>query len=196
MKKSMSGSLLTPETYEMAIETVFTGLPNSIRYGLGIMESRYLGYKAYGHGGDISYSTQALYFPELDMSIVVTGNDARVISWSLIPTVRRLLQVYLDYESEVTNVESLSKRAISSTIFPNPFDKELHLTIHSPISVEDVVIQLYSMDGKLVWSKKNALSIGQNDLNFAMSEALSSGIYALQIVANHVVLGQQIVFKK
>ncbi|MEL6944014.1 MAG: T9SS type A sorting domain-containing protein, partial [Bacteroidota bacterium] len=178
------------------IETVFTGLPNGIRYGLGIMESRYLGYKAYGHGGDISYSTQALYFPDLDISIVVSDNDARIISWDLIPTVRKLLEIYLDYQSGLTNVESLSKTAIKTIVFPNPFEKELNLSIHSGTSLKDVELHLYSMDGKLIWKNRNDLFIGQNDLNFTMSEILPSGSYALHIVMNDVILDQQLVLKK
>ncbi|MEM8523480.1 MAG: serine hydrolase [Bacteroidota bacterium] len=196
MKKSMSGSLLTPETFAMATETVFTGLPNSIRYGLGIMESKYLGYKAYGHGGDISYSTQALYFPELDISIVVATNDARVLSWNLISTVIAILQTYLDYESTVTNVASLLQTSVKVTIFPNPFEEELNLGIQTPTSMKAVTIQLYHMDGKMIWSNSRDLSAGQNDFSFNMPEELSSGLYTLKIKSNNSILNQQSILKQ
>ncbi|MEM6700093.1 MAG: T9SS type A sorting domain-containing protein, partial [Bacteroidota bacterium] len=157
---------------------------------------KYFGYTAYGHGGDISYSTQALYFPELDISIVVATNDARVLSWNLIPTVRALLRVYLDYESAVTSVKPLSSRPIDVTVFPNPLAGDLGLRIHAPIAMQEVSIALYSMDGKQVWSSTNDLSAGQNELTFPIAETLPSGVYVLQIQAADVVLAQQSVFKQ
>ena len=78
------------------------------KYGLGLMRNTFQGLVAYGHGGDLSYSANSWYLPDLDLSITVLNNDAEVISWDLEPVTIALLQTYEDWKLtlEVENIEN------------------------------------------------------------------------------------------
>lgn len=196
IKNSMSGSLVDADTWQMATQTVSTNLPNSIRYGLGIMESRYLGLTALGHGGDLSYSTQAQYFPEKDISIVVTSNDASITSWNLISTVRALLQVYIDCEDMLSDVDNKFHSNLSVTTFPNPFINEINIAIESSLSIEDVAITIFNTNGKPVWYETRNVHIGRNDVSISFPKNLPSSAYWLQIKRGEILLEHQLIIKR
>ena len=67
------------------------------QYGLGIIERNFGGSPAFGHGGDINYSTAAYYFPEEAISIVVQSNDGTLVSWDLDAALHSLLRAYQHY---------------------------------------------------------------------------------------------------
>lgn len=192
---SMQGTLLKDSTWQEAIETVSTNLPNGIKYGLGMMESTYLGHRALGHGGDLSYSTQAQYFPALDISIVVNTNDARITSWNLIPTVRELLNTYLIHSS--SNNIDLHTEDLESTIniFPNPISSNEELTILSRIHIPIAQINLLNNTGELIWTNQETIHEGNNRLDIPALSDLAKGSYFITIIQDKKLIKKDTIIK-
>lgn len=197
MKLSMSGQLLNQETWDEATNTSITNLPNNIRYGFGIMESEYLGHQSFGHGGDLSYSTQSHYFPELDISISLIANDARVTSWALIPGIRALLKTYLDYKNISTST-TLNPQATTELItYPNPFREEINFTFKSSENFTDCYIKVTAMDGKVVLKKNITMHSGENKLSIPIEQLkVSSGKYLLQIFSKNNLIAQKQIIRQ
>lgn len=196
IKESMSGNLVSTNTWQAAIETVPTSLPNNIRYGLGIMESQYLGLTALGHGGDLSYATQALYFPEKDISIVVAANDASIISWNLISTVQALLQTYIDCENRINGTSYIPKPEINTSVFPNPFTTEVCICIDASSSIKNVSISVLDVNGKAVWEEMHNVHIGENELTASLPQNIPAGVYFVEIKQNGLLLQRETILKK
>jgi subtilisin-like proprotein convertase family protein len=75
--------------------------------------------------------------------------------------------------------ETASANTVS--VYPNPFTSELSLKMVSSRK-QLVVIQLFSAEGKLVYSAEKNLSIGQSSFSIrAADNILSPGIYILQV---------------
>lgn len=97
--------VVSESSIQAAKETVFSaGLPDGT-YGLGLMKKKFQGLQGYGHGGDLAYSANAWYFPEKDFSITILNNDARNISWTLVPVVNELIKTYQKWQLTQTNDE-------------------------------------------------------------------------------------------
>ena len=182
MRACMSGSLYSPDTWEAAKQTVPTGLPGGSRYGLGLMERNYLGLTGYGHGGDVSYSSSVVYFPEKDLSIAVHANDANINSWALASTVRALLQVYLDCEQPVSDAPEAALPAVSVAVFPNPFFENATASVELPEAVNRLDLALADVSGKVVCSVQyQSLPAGAQRLVLKNLDGLAPGLYFLNI---------------
>src|SRR6218665_3547172 len=136
MRTYMRGDLLSEEMMAEARTVVNAPGSQGGKYGLGLMKNQtnFLGYLAYGHGGDLAYHASSWYFPELDQSITVFTNDNNVTSWALLPVVQELLRTYNTYRatSIERNDRELTKQNIKA--YPNPFTDQLtvSLKVNSP----------------------------------------------------------------
>ena len=182
IRASMSGSLFTPGTWTEATETVTSSLPGNTKYGLGLTTRDYIGFAGYGHGGDLGgYTTQAFYFPEKDISIVVCGNDASINSWQLTNTVSAILQVYIDCEAIISNTQEPEHIKASVSVYPNPFFQRTTVVVDSQSKINEMYFTLTDLLGNLVWSSDPHSAISANGLVFNMEvfSPLKSGIYFL-----------------
>ncbi|HMQ50115.1 MAG TPA: serine hydrolase [Saprospiraceae bacterium] len=180
MRACMSGSLYYPATWELAQQTISTGLPGNTKYGLGLMERQYLGFKGLGHGGDISYSSSVIYFPEKDLSIAVHANDANINSWALSSTVIALLQVYLDCEAAITDISKVSLPDVTTLVYPNPFTDKLTVSIDLHGGFGEVNMTMTDMLGRTVGlSFSQNDSFGKQEIVLENLESLNSGVYFL-----------------
>ncbi|MCB9341042.1 MAG: serine hydrolase [Lewinellaceae bacterium] len=197
IRASMSGSLLSAETWAEATTTVSTPLPGGTKYGLGLMTRKYQGLNGYGHGGDLAgYSTQSFYFPEKDISIVVCSNDATIVSWDLANTVSALLKTYLECEPLLNATKPIESVNTTLLAFPNPFVNEINISTTLPIQVKEVVLVLTNVVGKKVAEFKM-----QRPLNGAWGtklenlQSLPTGLYYLTVFGNGEMLGTSKVVK-
>ena len=185
MRACMSGSLFSEQIWEEAIETVNTGLPGGSKYGLGLMERNYLGWKSYGHGGDISYSTSVVYFPEKDISIAVQANDARINSWNLANTVAALLATYIECEAIISQTEEKKMPMVNVTISPNPFIDNINIKLDTPDLINDLEIYLTDIYGNIFWSHFQKKLLASNNLYQCKSLGkIPAGNYFTTIYAN------------
>lgn len=176
MRTYMRGDIISPTLLAEAQETITApGLPGT--YGLGLIHKTFIGYNAYGHGGDLAYSANAWYFPELDISISVLNNDATIISWDLEPVTIALLQAYNEWKltSAVAEIPTFPDIQIS----PNPFDAVIYIDISEAVT-EQLQCKLYTIYGQLVWND-NIPSGAAGQLYFNLPANLPSGAYFFEV---------------
>ena len=180
MRTYMRGDILSEEMMNEAKTTVTIG-GNIERYGLGLMRKTngFLGYEAYGHGGDLAYHASSWYFPELDQSITVFTNDGSETSWSILPVVRELLRTYT--ENQTANLETDFINEISVT--PNPFNNELNVSWTSP-STEEITLSLKDAAGRILICKSEQPNNKVNQSTLSELSALSAGNYFLTITGS------------
>ncbi|WP_343633147.1 serine hydrolase [Fluviicola sp.] len=178
MRKYMRGDLLSTSMMNEAKTTVQAG-GNMERYGLGLMRKTngFLGYEAYGHGGDLAYHASSWYFPALDQSITVFTNDNNKNSWTLIPVVRELLRTYVDHQTA-----SLDEDLVNSiSVNPVPFSDQLTVSWDNAGSGE-VNITLEDATGRNLDIRTEQT---QHDTHFqsqlAGLEPLPCGVYLIRI---------------
>ncbi len=189
MKAFMSGSLHTPGTMAQAKTTVATGMPGNTKYGLGLMERKYLGLTGYGHGGDIGYSSTSFYFPARDVSIAVLNNDSKNNSWTLAPVVQELLRAYLAYQSTTGVEASLEPEQLAMSVYPNPFLEDVEVAVNLPVTVIEAQLVLTNVVGESVAQTSfQTLSKGNQTMKLEQLKNLSSGVYFLSIVLDGTVV--------
>jgi CubicO group peptidase (beta-lactamase class C family) len=181
MRSYMRGDLLSPAMMTEAKTTVNVG-GNIQQYGLGLMHktSGFLGYEAYGHGGDLAYHASSWYFPALDQSITVFTNDNNKNSWTLIPVVRELLRTIVDNQTA-----SLKENLINSIqVSPVPFTDQITISWDNSTS-DELSISLEDAFGRAIDVQTTQT---QNNTHFEAqiknAEALPGGIYFVQITGN------------
>ena len=186
MKTCMNGSLYTESTWQAAKETVSTGLPGNTKYGLGIMERNYLGFTGYGHGGDISYSSSVVYFPEKDLSIAVHANDANINSWALNTTVQALLKTFLDCELLLNESAQITAPKIMFSVSPNPFFEKVTINLELPAAIDQFELTMVNLLGDIVWSSNKKKNVGTNHYQLSINEPdrIIPGIYFINLVSN------------
>jgi D-alanyl-D-alanine carboxypeptidase len=178
----LRGDLHSSAIMNEAKTTVASTMPNSGRYGLGIMERKFWGLTAYGHGGDIGYSSISYYFPAKDISITVLNNDAKKNSWALAPVVQALLKNYLDYEASVSTTAPRAFTDLNVQVYPNPFTNEVSVSINLPTGVQDVHYQITDAMGKIL-SKGPVGSFKSADQTLTIPTGIEwpSGVYFLSL---------------
>jgi D-alanyl-D-alanine carboxypeptidase len=187
MRSYLKGQFVSAEKMTEAKQTVVaTTLTSGTRYGLGLMERTFSGIKAYGHGGDLSYSGMSWYFPEKDISITVLNNDSKVISWSLLPVVNELLKVYTKNENLLSVATSeLENERFDVRIAPNPFEKSLDLSIKLPLGVSALKLSLINEFGQeIVHVEKKNVERGVQKIAFENLENLNDGFYFVKIIVD------------
>lgn len=94
----------------------------------------------------------------------------------------------LVYNGIPTNILQQTKENLSCNVFPNPFADKLTVEIYNSLNAS---IRLFNNEGKMVLSKN--LSSAKIELSL---EALSEGIYFLQIIQEGSVHQQKIIKRK
>ena len=179
------GDLHSPAILAEAKTTVATPNPASGRYGLGLMQRKFLGWEAYGHGGDIGYSSITYYFPEKDISITVLNNDQKRNSWALAPVVQALLKNYLDYQASVGTESPLGVEALNARVYPNPFTDALEISVDLPNDVDALQLRLTDALGREIsHTEAGSFAEGTQILRLNQLGKLPSGLYFAQIVVN------------
>lgn len=181
MRTYMRGDLLSPAVMAEAKTTVTTG-GNIERYGLGLMHKTngFLGYEAYGHGGDLAYHASSWYFPELDQSITVFTNDNNKNSWTLIPVVRELLRTYVSNQTAALKEKFISSIQVS----PIPFTDEITVSWDNTSS-DDVIIKLEDAFGRTITIQKEyTLNKNHFESRFGNLNTLPGGVYFVRISSN------------
>lgn len=181
MRAFLRGDLHTEAILNEAKTTVATTMPASGRYGLGIMERKFLGLTAYGHGGDIGYSAISYYFPAKDIGISVLNNDATKISWDLAPVIQALLKAYLDYET-LTAAQSPGLETFGAKIAPNPFSEQLALSLSLPDANTDAqVVLLDALGSTVARTETLRLPAGTHQIPLSDLGHLPRGLYWAQV---------------
>lgn len=179
----LRGDLHSQAILSEAKATVATPNPANGRYGLGLMQRKFLGLEAFGHGGDIGYSAITYYFPEKDISITVLNNDQKKNSWALAPVVQALLKNYLDFQASVATGQPLGIEALNASVYPNPFINEVSISVNLPSDVHDCQVVLTDMLGReMVRKSFQQRSSGTQNLTINGLDALPSGVYFAQLV--------------
>lgn len=155
------------------------------KYGLGLMENRFLGNQAYGHGGDLAYAASSWYFPGKDLSITVFTNDSKKNSWTLLPVVTELLRDCMNYQPATTALPSFEAQGLSMQAFPNPFHDQLSLSVHLTESKGALELQLSNAQGALIASVHQAYApAGETVLGFQQLASLPAGVYFVTAFIN------------
>ena len=185
MRSYMRGDLLSPAMMAQAKQTIYAPKINGVNYGLGLMERTIGGLKAYGHGGDLSYSATSFYFPTKDISITVHCNDSKYPSYTLDATVAALLKTYTKYENLLTvDDKTLEKINFELKIMPNPFSENARISLKLPKGASDLKLVFTNLLGENVGviSKQN-LSEGLQVID-TQELAFQKGIYVVSVFAD------------
>jgi len=126
-------------------------IAGSSGYGLGTFYFNIGGYDAYGHGGEIVYSSYGLYFPELDIAIAVMENEGEFGSTTLSPLVEQMLIAFEWYNNTIVEV-SEAKEEIQATIFPNPSTGSSQLRLNLAQS-EQVQLNIFNALGQQIYQR-------------------------------------------
>lgn len=184
MRTYMRGDLLSAEMMTEAKTTVNAAGSQGGQYGLGLMknETNFLGYLAYGHGGDLAYHASSWYFPELDQSITVFTNDNNDNSWQLLPVVRELLRTYV--ENATASVDKPENFAADLSVSPNPFTDQLLIKWNGNTS-DDMVITLHDELGRiLAVQTEHTATNNLFESRIDHLHTLPGGIYFVQLTVN------------
>lgn len=181
----LRGDLHSAPILAEAKTTVAAGLPANGRYGLGIMERKFLGLTAYGHGGDIGYSSTTYYFPQKDMSITVLNNDSKKNSWALAPVVQALLKNCIDYEASVSVNSPVQN--LKAHVYPNPFTHEVSVSVGLHSDVESAQVVLADVLGKEI-QRTNVGRLSPGLQNIAVNQLgnLPAGLYFVSLILDGV----------
>lgn len=179
MRTYLRGDLIDAAIMDEAKETV-TAPGISGTYGLGLMKKTFKGYTAYGHGGDLSYSANSWYLPDLDLSITVLNNDAEVISWDLEPVTIALLQTYEDWKLTLPVNDVVNK--VDIQVFPNPTSGNFNISVTSAPENKPLEIKVYNLYGEVVWNEELSSSNNSNGIiKCSFPANLQDGAYFIEI---------------
>ncbi len=179
MKTYMRGDLLSPEMMNEAKTTVSVG-GNIEEYGLGLMykNNGFLGYEAYGHGGDLAYHASSWYFPQLDQSITVFNNDNSKTSWQLIPVVRELLRTYTEFSTASVDDQALFTNL---QVSPNPFTDQISLNWYGN-SDDDISVSLLDAFGRILAVQPSHTPTNNRfESRFDGLDVLPGGVYFVRL---------------
>lgn len=185
MRAFMSGKMHSPRMLAEAKTTVSSSAPANGRYGLGIMERKFLNLTAYGHGGDIGYSSVCYYFPEKDVSIAVLNNDSKKISWTLAPVIQALLTTCIQYSTVLDAPEITPQAPLSANIYPNPFTNELRATVHLSEPARAVQVMVVDGPGRVLFqTPARDLPEGEHAIALDRAREWPAGMYFIRILAD------------
>jgi D-alanyl-D-alanine carboxypeptidase len=196
MKTFASGSLLTPSLMMQVRSTVNTNMPDGTRYGLGIMERKFMNITSYGHGGDLGYSSNVFYFPSKQISIAVLNSDSKVNSWGLAPVVTALLQEYMKNPilSGVDN--TLDANVLDMSVSPNPFMSDFKVSLQIPSFTDEAQLVLTNVLGERIATKNTSnLAAGVQQIQMDGLNEIPSGMYFLSVVLDGQMMGTMQVVK-
>jgi CubicO group peptidase (beta-lactamase class C family) len=182
MRIYMRGDLLSAATMEQAKKTVPSPALNNSQYGLGLIQTTIGGLKAYGHGGDLSYSATTWYFPEKDICISLHTNDSKKTSWSMLPVVAQLLKTYLKNEKLVLANEEIIANPLTVKVVPNPILTNAAASITLSENVKELKLLVSNALGENVGViEKQNLSAGAQWIDLSEWSYLPQGVYAMSV---------------
>lgn len=181
MRKYMRGDLLSASMMAQSRTTVFAQGSQGGLYGLGMMKNSFLGYEAYGHGGDLAYHASSWYFPALDISITVLTNDNNKNSWALLPVVTALLRTYLNHGG--TNVASPELQIAKLKAWPNPFADKLTIGIEAGSPLTGLQITMQDVLGRTIHMPYTTTATTglRSFIHLEKLDGLSPGMYVVTI---------------
>jgi D-alanyl-D-alanine carboxypeptidase len=185
MRTYMRGDLLSANMLTQARTTVdASGLPGAT-YGLGLMKKNFNNIVGYGHGGDLSYSASAWYFPTKDIAITVLCNDSKNNSWTLVPVVEALQKTYLSWSLSTDLKNELEKSHLIVVSYPNPFVDKIKVQAKGMSKYTSIDVELFNQLGQKVSAinyKKNFIENETIDMDHL--ENLPTGLYFLAVLAD------------
>lgn len=187
MRSYMRGDLLSPAMMTAAKTTITAPGSQGGLYGLGMMKNAFLGYEAYGHGGDLAYHASSWYFPALDISITVFTNDNNKTSWALLPVVTELLRTYLYYTT--TDIAPHAETVTALKAWPNPAAQQFTIRLQTSKPLENVTVSLKDVMGRSIEIPYTTHSAGLHcSIRFDDLKTLASGLYVVTVSTK----GQQV----
>jgi hypothetical protein len=171
-------------------------MPDGTRYGLGIMERKFMNITSYGHGGDLGYSSNVFYFPSKQISIAVLNSDSKVNSWGLAPVVTALLQEYMKNPilSGVDN--TLDANVLDMSVSPNPFMSDFKVSLQIPSFTDEAQLVLTNVLGERIATKNTSnLAAGVQQIQMDGLNEIPSGMYFLSVVLDGQMMGTMQVVK-
>ncbi len=182
-KDLYAGSLFQPTTFDEMIETV-TVQPG-FSYGLGMFELLINNELAWGHGGDLIYSSQMYYFPDKGISMAIQCNDQTLEfgSSSLYPAIALMLQTVCEYTPVETEELAIDNFVLQAK--PSPFGDILQLTYELD-EAGPVELSLYDISGRLIANEtENWQNAGSQQIILTgLDNKLNSGFYFCKIRSN------------
>ncbi len=182
MRTYMRGDLLSPAIMAEAKTTVNAPGSQGGKYGLGLMKNttNFLGYEAYGHGGDLAYHASSWYFPALDQSITVFTNDNNKNSWTLIPVVRELLRTIIENQTASLKEELINSIQVS----PIPFTDQISVSWNNT-TPDEITLTLEDASGRTIAVQKEQTQNNTlQETQITNLESLPGGVYFVQITGN------------
>ena len=182
--KFMRGEIVNSAWVAEAQKTVYaSGVPNGT-YGLGLMKKSFLGYTGYGHGGDLGYSASAWYFPEKEVSIAVLNNDAKNISWNLVPVVQALLKTYNTWAATTSTIDDNDVAQLR--LYPNPAQAEITLNLADGLKKANHGFSICDSRGQIFWQSSQAIeSVEPHLLKIDVSHLPAGQYYVWMHQAGH-----------
>jgi len=99
--------------------------------------------------------------------------------------------LHLPSPCEATNVNDSKLKSIK--IIPNPNNGQFFIRLQDQSGINEMIISVYSMDGKLVFTKK--LESHRGDIKINAGE-LKSGVYCIQLKGKDTVFKGKLLIKK
>jgi D-alanyl-D-alanine carboxypeptidase len=154
IRELYTGQVLSQETLNQMLTIVPFNNDVINGYGLGTMKRVWLGEQAWAHGGDtFSFGSQAAYFPEKDVSIVVLVNQRNYPYQDFYDMItEQLLQEVLNYyiyPHDLTHLYDL--KTISQFVRPNVDTLKITTQLNNPDNHNvQVVASVVSLDSTFV----------------------------------------------
>ncbi len=182
--KFMRGEIVNAAWVAEAQKTVYaSGVPNGT-YGLGLMKKSFLGFTGFGHGGDLGYSASAWYFPEKEVSIAVLNNDAKNISWNLVPVVQALLKTYNTWAATTSTIDDNDVAQLR--LYPNPAQAEITLNLADGLKKANHGFSICDSRGQIFWQSSQAIeSVEPHLLKIDVSHLPAGQYYVWMHQAGH-----------
>lgn len=92
----------------------------------------------------------------------------------------------------MVNTEDVVYVPVTMTAFPNPFDSYVNLKINSQVA-DEIRINFYNLNGQLVYSRKQYIFNGENNVSIMESSSWSAGIYFARILGQEIDISHKLV---
>jgi D-alanyl-D-alanine carboxypeptidase len=181
MRAFISGEIVSPDLIEEAqISIDFQIGQGYTGYGLGLfsLETGCSPDPAWGHGGDIIYSSQAYHYPEDEITVAIHCNDNAVNSNDLLTLVDALHCEVIFYNMAVS--VSDEDRLNELSVFPNPVIRGQAITLD--LNQQNGLLEVLDVTGKVV--RRQKMEEGENAIFLE-----TPGLYGLKLIKEGNLIG-------
>ena len=182
MKAFISGEIVSPDLIEEAqISVRFQVGQGYTGYGLGLfsLETGCSPFAAWGHGGDVIYSSQVYHYPEDNISVAIHCNDNSVNSGDLLTLVDALHCEVIFYQMAVNVADQDKVKQLE--VFPNPVVSGQAITFLNGQNEADL-LEVIDVTGKLI--KRQKIEVGENTIFLD-----APGMYGLKLINEERMVG-------